>query len=248
MTASASTPALPSLGEFVRVRRVALGMSVKELAQAIHVADGYIRAIESGERTNPNDRILNGLSEIFALRGDEHNHLLMLAGRPITSMTTVPIPEGMLPQTLDALAPHAAGRVLDWKCTHANSQFRRLWPGLLEAPNMLHWWLSEQARSCHPEWEREIEVMVGFFRDYAARPGCQDSATEILDTVKHMDHFWPLWNSGVVYSARPDVFRRVRPAGEQREVLVQDAILMWPQLHERPGILIMGIVHGERAN
>ncbi|MEV0249116.1 helix-turn-helix domain-containing protein [Nocardia sp. NPDC050712] len=245
MTASVAIPPLPTLGDFVRVRRLRLGWSARELALEIPVAESYIRQIESGERTNPNDNILTRLNTLFHLRGDEQNHLLMLAGRPVTSTTTVPVPEEMLPRMLEALAPHAAGRVLDWKLTHANAQFRRLWPGLLEAPNMLHWWLGEQARAAHPAWEREIAVMVGLFRDYAARPGCQDSAAEILDSVKHLDHFWPLWQSGVVYSARPDPFRRVRPADEHREVLVQDTIMLWPQLHERPGILIMGIVHHE---
>ncbi|MCM6775920.1 helix-turn-helix domain-containing protein [Nocardia sp. CDC159] len=244
MPGNAALP-LPTLAEFVKVRREQREWTQKELAERTHTSLGYVRQIEHGGKTNPGAQVLDSFAKAFQLSPAEHRHMLVLAGRPGPT-ADAPISDGELPDMLEALAPHAAARVQDWRITTANTPFRRLWPGLLEAPNMLQWWFGDpRAKLVHRVWRREATIMAGLFRDYAARPGCREPAAEVLATVQHIPEFRQLWQAGVVHSARPTPYRRLWQPHAGREIVLREVLLQWPTRDGRPGILMLDIIEPE---
>jgi len=60
-----------SLGAYLRSERETAGLSLRQLAEAAHVAHGYLARLERGEQSNPTIEVLQKIAQALALDFDE---------------------------------------------------------------------------------------------------------------------------------------------------------------------------------
>jgi len=82
-----STANPSALGEFLRTERERVGISKRQLAEAIGVDHAYIIKLENGERKNPSGEVLQGIAD--ALKIDVAELLAFVGVRPSYPEPTV---------------------------------------------------------------------------------------------------------------------------------------------------------------
>jgi transcriptional regulator with XRE-family HTH domain len=63
----------------LRALREARGMTLKEMAEGLHVTPAYLSALEHGRRGKPNKRFLHKVCQLFGIIWDEAEELERLA-------------------------------------------------------------------------------------------------------------------------------------------------------------------------
>ncbi len=66
-------------GARLRAMREARGISLTELAAALHVSPAYLSALEHGKRGRPSDGLIHQVNEHFGLIWDEAEEMVALA-------------------------------------------------------------------------------------------------------------------------------------------------------------------------
>lgn len=66
-------------GERLRALREARGITLTELAAALHVSPAYLSALEHGKRGRPSAGLIHQVNEFFGLIWDEAEELVQLA-------------------------------------------------------------------------------------------------------------------------------------------------------------------------
>lgn len=219
---------LPDLAEFILTRRRRANLTQQGLAQKIKLSPSAIRKLEQRDPAyRPSPSVLNSLVEAFFLTQHEREHLDVLAGYVPATAVAWRLPEDAERSILEVIDPRTPAAWLeDWRIVHANNRFRTLWPGLADAPSILDWWFTdERARKVTPNWEEEGLVIVGQLRVYAADNTNSGRARQLLDGLAGIPAFRKLWDTGTVHRARPGL-RRVWSASEQREVAVNDVLVV----------------------
>ncbi|MEU8897644.1 helix-turn-helix domain-containing protein [Nocardia sp. NPDC048505] len=209
----------PTLGEYVRMRRRAAGLTQEGLAKLAHTHKGYIAKIEQGDRAAAGETVVTGLGSALDLGVHEMLHLRLLAGHPQPGR---PMTTDDVAVLLSALDPHPAAIVRAWRVTASNAAFRDAWPGLATAPSMLNW-MYEDARAdlVTPDWETEAVILTGLFRHSAALPEHKDAVEAILESLRANALFHRHWTGEQVYAWRPDPRQRVfDPRTETTRTLV----------------------------
>jgi transcriptional regulator with XRE-family HTH domain len=246
---AAAVPSPPSLGEFVRRKRVRRGFSQVRLAFEVGVSDSYMQKIEQGVAVHLGDTVISSFVVHLELSPDEATHLRALAGGIEAEFLNVFAGQEVTRALLSALLPHPAARYSGWQVTAANAAFEVLWPGLAQAPSMLEWMITDpRARTVTPYWLEEATAMVAWFRGYAASPDpfARNTARDILCRLGEYQIFRVLWSTGLVRYARRDRLRRIRT--RRGEVRVREILLPWPQEGAAFEYLFVGLIEqGESA-
>lgn len=211
---SAERLSVPTLGDFVRVRRGRAtserpgGMTRQVLAEAIHSSIGYVAKIEQGGAGSPSPQVLDALVEVLHLDAGERIHLYHLA-RQRASRARVAEPVSATPLmrgTLDALSPNPA-LCLDsaWNVVECNDASEDALPGLATSGNVLRWLFTEaRARLVVEDWEAEAGSAVARYRGVAGALSGHAGIAAILDELGSVPDFRRMWHDGGVSFERAD--------------------------------------------
>jgi transcriptional regulator with XRE-family HTH domain len=97
-------------GERLRALREARGITLTELAAALHVSPAYLSALEHGKRGRPSAGLIHQVNEFFGLIWDEAEELVQL-GR-LSHPRVVVDTSGLSPRATE-LANQLARRIRD---------------------------------------------------------------------------------------------------------------------------------------
>lgn len=226
-------PRLPSIGEFVKSRRLRLidpntqkPWTQVELGSAINLYPNTYARLERN-KYQPGPQVLDALARVFDLTADERAHMGVLAGREVPTAAVFQLPAELEQAVLSAFESRTpAAWVEDWRIVAANLRFRELWPGLADSDNIIRWWLtSEHARKVTPNHEEEARIQVSQFRAFAADESNRERALEMLEQLGDEPEFSRLWNSGTVQLGRPGP-RYVWCPREDRFIELADVLVL----------------------
>lgn len=97
-------------GERLRALREARGITLTELAAALHVSPAYLSALEHGKRGRPSAGLIHQVNEFFGLIWDEAEELVQLAR--LSHPRVVVDTSGLSPRATE-LANQLARRIRD---------------------------------------------------------------------------------------------------------------------------------------
>jgi transcriptional regulator with XRE-family HTH domain len=123
-------------GARLRALRLARGVTLKQLAEALQISSAYLSALEHGKRGVPSAGLVHQVNEYFGLIWDEADELSRLArlSNPRVTVNTAGLtPEqtalaNRLAQAIDRLTPEtvaALHAVLDTTAFQAKPRLRR---------------------------------------------------------------------------------------------------------------------------
>lgn len=215
----------PTLAAYVRRLRLRRGWTQRQLAQHAYLGLGTVQKLEQGDKVNVGDRALTGLAD--AVCDDEHEqaHLRALAGRPGTLGDAASAQDMTI--LLDRLTSIPAAWLVNWRVAASNERYRELLPGLAEAKTQPHWMFGDpRAKLVLPGWQFEATVIVGLLRHhYGAAAGHEGSAEIVHDLAASSGEFRRIWDSGVVYTCKPDGDRRVWSPGAGTMTVLRESLI-----------------------
>ncbi len=100
---------MSSVGEVIKERRLAKGMSKRALAEKAGISHSEVHRIENGERQNPSMPMLIALADALGIPQDD---ILMLAGYKSNNEDT-PLIERVFPDLKTAKQKETAQRIMD---------------------------------------------------------------------------------------------------------------------------------------
>jgi transcriptional regulator with XRE-family HTH domain len=123
-------------GARLRALRLARGVTLKQLAEALQISSAYLSALEHGKRGSPSAGLVHQVNEYFGLIWDEADELSRLArlSNPRVTVNTAGLsPEqtalaNRLAQAIDRLSPEtvaALHALLDTTAFQARPRLRR---------------------------------------------------------------------------------------------------------------------------
>jgi transcriptional regulator with XRE-family HTH domain len=112
-------------GERLRALREARGITLTELAAALHVSPAYLSALEHGKRGRPSAGLIHQVNEHFGLIWDEAEELVRLAR--ISHPRVVVDTSGLSPRATE-LANQLARRIRDLPEERVEAMLRLLNP------------------------------------------------------------------------------------------------------------------------
>jgi transcriptional regulator with XRE-family HTH domain len=222
----------PNLGDFLRARRQALGLTREQLVLDSHVTVSYLTKLESGERRRPEAGNLAALARSLRLPPEDRQHVqdLVMADPNVGAAPPAPeaYREAVTPQlrdTLRHLSPHL-GAYLDerWNVLASNDGYDAAYPGLDEQRNVLRWFFrDERSRRTMLEWEREAALTVEWFRGLMGKYGNPAWALDLLNELSSQPEFAEMWNRQHVSYGRHQPLMHLRDAdtGEPYSISVQ---------------------------
>ena len=101
---------MTTIGKYLRQRRLAKRMSMREVAEKADVSHTEIYRIESGEREYPSIRVLTALGKALNIPNDE---ILRLAGYKSEDDDNVPLMERLFPELKTDKLQDTAQRIID---------------------------------------------------------------------------------------------------------------------------------------
>ena len=99
-----------TVGKFLRERRKAKGLSMREVAEQSSISHTEVCRIESGERAFPSIRVLTALGKVLGIPDDE---ILRLAGYKSDEDDDVPLMEKVFPELKTEKLQNTAQRIID---------------------------------------------------------------------------------------------------------------------------------------
>ncbi|MEV0464167.1 helix-turn-helix transcriptional regulator [Nocardia tengchongensis] len=207
---------MPTLAAFVKRLRLRRAWTQREFAQHAHLGIGTVQKLEQGDKVSVGDRALSALADAVCDNEHEREHLRALGGRPGFALGGAASAADMS-ALLDQLTSIPAAWVVDWGVVAANDRYRRLMPGIAEAPSIAHWLFGDpRSRMTLPDWQTEAAYMVGILRHYyvaAPSVGATDDTAVTARIVRELaarhPDFRRFWATGDVYVRRPESDRRV---------------------------------------
>ncbi|MFC9995658.1 hypothetical protein [Nocardia sp. NPDC127526] len=126
---------------------------------------------------------------------------------------------------LDGLAPHAAAWVDPmWRVLASNAAYRRAYPGLEDAGNVLTWFFYHpDSRTTMLDWEGEAALTVAWFRTLISEHGNPEWARDLLNDLSDSEDFARMWKSGSVTFNRKSPYMHLWDSrfGQPYSLLVQ---------------------------
>ncbi|MFB7719350.1 helix-turn-helix domain-containing protein [Nocardia sp. NPDC056100] len=190
---------LPTLGDYIEFHRKRLKLSREALGKRAYLSARTIQKLERGEQTGLTASSLNSLAQALELTGAaELRHL--------DELTRVHIPRPWLPialrtevtaeerAMLDDLMPQPAAYCNErWDVVAANDTYQALFPGRVEAGNVLRWLLSPIGRQTVVNWEAEVADNIGRMRAILAHFGNSELGVALLAELQDDPDFARIW-------------------------------------------------------
>lgn len=107
---------MSSVGEFIKERRLAKGMSKRALAEKAKISHSEVHRIENGERQNPSVPMLTALADALGIPRDD---ILMRAGYK-SDTTNTPLIERVFPDLKTAKQQETAQKIVDGLSRNGN--------------------------------------------------------------------------------------------------------------------------------
>ncbi|WP_433662513.1 helix-turn-helix domain-containing protein [Nocardia sp. CA-128927] len=233
--ADAERPGLPEApkspaGSFLRELRERRRLTRAQAANLLHMQANSLGSLENGNRPVRSE-FVDQVAAAWHLSGDEERHLRHLAEAGGKGKAAANMPDYAFVITeemqvgLDGLLPHAAAWVDPyWRVLASNSAYRRAYPGLEEAGNVLTWFFRHpESKLTMLDWEGEAALTVAWFRALIGEHGCPSWANDLLRDLSDSDDFMRLWTSGSVTFNRRSPYMHLRNSrsGEPYTLLVQ---------------------------
>lgn len=107
---------MSTVGEFIKERRTAKGLSKRQLAEKAGVSHSEVHRIENGERQNPSVPMLIAIADALGVPKDD---ILILAGYK-TNDEDVPLLERAFPDLKTPKQKEAARKIIDGLARNGN--------------------------------------------------------------------------------------------------------------------------------
>lgn len=226
-----------SAGSYMRALRERRGLPRAQVAKWLQMQPNSLGGIENGYR-RPTPEIVNQFAQVMSLTPSEERYLRKLAAvtkskAKATSKPKAPpaspdysnIITKEMQAALDGLAPHAAAWVDPlWRVLASNSAYRRAYPGLEDAGNILTWFFRHpDSRATVLDWEGEAALTVAWFRALVGEYGNPAWARALIDDLSDSEDFVRMWKSGTVTFNRTSPYMHLWDSrfGEPYTLLVQ---------------------------
>ena len=100
---------MSKVGDYIRARREAKGLSKRQLAEKAGISHSEVHRIENGERQNPSVPMLIALASVLGIPQDD---ILVLAGYK-TDSDNVPLIEKVFPDLKTPKQQETAQKIID---------------------------------------------------------------------------------------------------------------------------------------
>lgn len=222
------SPSVYTLGGFVKERREAAGMTQKQLADLVSIAEDTLRAIENSRRP-VSESVIKPL--LLAL-GVEASFVEVLMSAYKGRL--MPASETPTPHEIAALevihAPAAYQGVQDYRIMWVNSTARRVLRGLDPGTNAIVWLVTDpRAREVFPDWHNLAHRFVFGVKALVLStmsPVVQEHILQSCSAIPEWEKFWNTEpeQTGPIYTvtvADPDT-------GKHRELAMSASAVHFP--------------------
>lgn len=192
----------PELGRYIQATRLAAKLSQADLAHRSGVTYSYITKLEQGDKTAPTKSILAAVARTLRLDDAGRWHMYHLAGLDPEIESFVAVEDGPIELTrfqrgmLTKLEPDLVA-IFDmrWTILACNDSYRRAFPGMMEAGNIMRWYFgAPTAREVLVEWEREAALNVAWFRGLMGQHYPAPWSVRLLRELAQYPDFRRLWS------------------------------------------------------
>ncbi|MEV0251181.1 helix-turn-helix domain-containing protein [Nocardia sp. NPDC050712] len=193
------TVPLPTLADYVAFHRKRLKLTRAALGGRAHLAARTIQKLETGEQLSLTESSLNSLARALDLNHEDQR-------RHLDELTRVHKPRPWLPTELrfdataderamlDDLMPQPAAYCNEsWTVVAANAAYRELFPGRVEAGNILLWQFSAIGRKTIVNWDTEVTGTVSRMRGILAHFGNPALGAVLLNELAKDPDFVEIW-------------------------------------------------------
>lgn len=232
----------PSLGEFLRAKRIAItpemvglppgrrrrtpGLRREEVASRASMGTAWYTALEQGRDVQPSDQALASLARALLLNETEREHLYALAGRPAPprAIDRAAQANPILQRLLDRMEPDPA-YIMDpyWEVIAWNETAAKLFDfdDLTERhPRNKLWKMFTQPRveTHEADWRHAARSLVSIFRSQATRYTDDPRMQALIDDLlEASDVFRELWAEQEVLDLSSGRKSMRLPDGSNRE-------------------------------